>query len=227
VLACQEIDDVPGLLELSRALGMPMVLGHANEPESPPAPEHLALLSRWPIVRSEVHPCDTAVMFRPVLEMWVVPPGDRPVGFFTVHFRARAGAAGSQAKQREARQLRALLEGAGGRYCALGDFNAWAPGEGDTAALQERDLPDDYRAAVAGGVIEEIQAAGMVDTWRQANPGAAAPRTLLGGSPRRVDFIFASPELAPLAASSTICMPPEAAQASDHYPVLTVFRAGA
>ncbi len=223
VLACQEVDDVSGLLEMSHELDMPVVLGHANEPESPPAPEHLAVFSRWPIVRVDVHPGDVEVMFRPVLEVWVRPPDGRPVGFFVVHFRARPGAPDSLAKQREAQQLRGLLERATGRFCALGDFNAWAPGEGDLSDPRRAQLPADFCAAIAGGVVEQILAAGMVDTWRRLNPQVAAPTTLLGSSPRRVDYIFAGPELAPLAKESTILTPTEAEAASDHYPLLTTF----
>ena len=64
ILACQEIDDIPALLTLSERLRMPAVIGYANTPEDPPAPEHLAVLSRWPIVHLHLHRGDPAVQFR-------------------------------------------------------------------------------------------------------------------------------------------------------------------
>jgi endonuclease/exonuclease/phosphatase family metal-dependent hydrolase len=224
VLACQEIDDIPGLLEIARRLEMPAVIGHANRPESPPAPEHLALLTRWPIVSLCVSRGDTEAMFRPVLEVWVVPPESEPVGFFVVHFRASPGVPGSHLKLREVRHLCGLLERASGRYCALGDFNAWAPGEGDQSPEWHADLPEEHRAALRGGVIGQIQALALDDTWRHCHP-APQPSlaTLRGNALSRVDYIWASADLAALVTESSILRSPRAEIASDHYPVLTVF----
>jgi endonuclease/exonuclease/phosphatase family metal-dependent hydrolase len=224
VLACQEVDDISGLLELAYRLAMPPVIGHANRPESPPAPEHLAILSRWPIVESRVHPGDTEAMFRPVLEVWVQPPQGACVGFFTVHFRAGVGAPGSELKRREVAQLCSILSRTSGHYCALGDFNALAPGEGNVPADWRPDLPADYRAALLGGVIGELQALGLSDTWRQCNPPPApVASTFRGRANSRIDYIWASPALGRLAQESVVLRTPHTEIASDHYPLLTVF----
>ena len=224
VLACQEVDDIPGLLELARRLEMPPVIGYANQAESPPAPEHVAILSRWPIVEMRIHPGDREAMFRPVLEAWVQPPQGERVGFFTVHFRASAGTPGARLKQREVAQLCQILSRTAGRFCALGDFNALAPGERDVPADWRPELPADYREALLGGVIGEIQALGLTDTWRQWNPPPAPPMSTFRGSvDSRIDYIWASPALAPLARESMVVHSPRAEVASDHYPLLTVF----
>ena len=224
VLACQEIDDVAGLLELSLQLEMPAVVGHSNRPESPPDPEHVAILSRWPIERIHVHRGDPEAMFRPVLEVWVAPPDGGLVGFFTVHFRARPGAPGSEVKQREARHMADVLAQASGRFCALGDFNAWAPGEGELSADRLANLPEDHRAAVRGGVIGALLALDLTDTWKQCHPAPEpiAP-TLRDSATSRVDYILASRALATSVRTSDVIRSSFTATASDHYPLLTTF----
>ncbi len=226
VVACQEVDDIDGLLALSQRLGMPPVVGRSNRPESPPEPEHLALLTRWPVTRMTVHPGDPEAMFRPVLEVWVEPPHAEPVGFFNVHFRAFAGPPGSGVKMREVEILLDVLARGAGQRCALGDFNAWAPGEGDQSSSWRSDLPEDHRVAVRGGIGRRMMEHGFVDTWRAAvrrDPSTEPPRTLRGASASRVDFIWADSTLAPFAVESRIIRTPVAEHASDHYPTLTVF----
>jgi endonuclease/exonuclease/phosphatase family metal-dependent hydrolase len=224
VLACQEIDDIAGLLALSRQLEMPAAIGHANQPESPPHPEHVAILSRWPIEQVHVHRGDLEAMFRPVLEVWVAPPDGGLVGFFTVHFRARPGAPGSEVKQCEARHLADVLARATGRFCALGDFNAWAPGEGELSAGRHANLAEDHRAAVCGGVIDALLALNLTDTWKQCHPAPepVAP-TLRDSATSRVDYILASRDLAPSVRTSDVIQSASTAIASDHYPLLTTF----
>jgi endonuclease/exonuclease/phosphatase family metal-dependent hydrolase len=225
ILACQEIDDIPGLLELSYRLGMPAVIGHSNRPEDPPAAEHLAVLSRFPIVQLHIHPGDPDAMFRHVLEVWIAPPGAPVIRCFVVHFRAFVGTPGSEVKMREAEHLCGLLAEAQAPYLALGDFNALSPAESEVPAGWGADMPEDHRAAVLGGVVSRLLKVGIVDTWRQINDPAAVPAgTLRGGRSARVDYIWADPDSARSVADSTIIRTAKAEQASDHYPVVTTFR---
>jgi endonuclease/exonuclease/phosphatase family metal-dependent hydrolase len=225
ILACQEIDDIPGLLELSYRLGMPAVIGHSNRPEDPPAAEHLAVLSRFPIVHLHIHPGDPDAMFRPVLEVWIAPSSAPVIRCFVVHFRAFVGAPGSQVKMREAEHLCGLLAEAQAPYLALGDFNALTPGEIEVPPGWGADQPDDHREAVLHGVVDRLLKVGIVDTWRQVNDPTIVPTgSLRNGTSARVDYIWADPNSALYVAESTIIRTAEAAQASDHYPVITVFR---
>lgn len=229
ILACQEIDDVPALLTLSKELRMPAVIGYSNTPEDPPAPEHLALLSRFPIIHLHLHPGDPAVMFRPVLEVWVALPARPVLRCFVVHFRAIAGPEGSRVKMREAEHLCSLLMGSARPCCALGDFNALAPGEFGAPSTEEglreewgRHWPWDHREAVQGGVIKRIAATGLIDTWRQVNDPAYTPHATLRDRPSaRVDYIWIDETLAPFITNSEIVRTADAALASDHYPVIT------
>jgi exodeoxyribonuclease III len=224
ILACQEIDDIPSLLELSYRLAMPAVIGYSNRPEDPPAAEHLAVLSRLPIVHLHIHPGDPDAMFRPVLEVWIAPPGVPVIRCFVVHFRAFVGAPGSQVKMREAEHLCGLLAEARAPFLALGDFNALSPAESDVPVGWGADLPEDHRAAVRGGVVNRLLKVGMVDTWRQVNdPALVQSGTLRGGGSARVDYIWADPESARGVTDSMIIRTADAERASDHFPVVTTF----
>ncbi len=231
ILACQEIDDIPSLLKLSERLQMPAVIGYSNRPEDPPAPEHLALLSHWPIVHLHLHRGDPAAMFRPVLEVWVALPAGPVLRCFVVHFRAMAGPAGSRVKMQEAEHLSAVVAGSSRPCCALGDFNALARGEFAAPSAEDtmqsewgKQWPWDHREAVQGGVIDRIAATGLIDTWRQVNDPAHVPHATLRERPARVDYIWVDETLAPLVATSEILHTPGAERASDHYPVITTFQ---
>ncbi|MCZ8516261.1 endonuclease/exonuclease/phosphatase family protein [Paenibacillus filicis] len=223
ILACQEVDDIDGLMTLAQRSRMLPVIGHCNMPESEPAPEHVAILSRYPINRLVVHPCDTEAMFRPIFEVWIQPPNHQPIGFFTLHYRALPGPAGSNFKMREVGAMMEVLKQIEGPHCVLGDFNAWAPGEGDLSPTWGAQLPDDHRDAVRGPIVQQILDGGYVDTWRKANPSPDEPIGTLRGRNSRVDFIFADSIMASYAKESRIIRNPLTERASDHYPVLTIF----
>jgi endonuclease/exonuclease/phosphatase family metal-dependent hydrolase len=225
ILACQEIDDIPALLTLSERLKMPAVIGYSNRPEDPPAPEHVALLSHWPIVHMHLHPGEPEVMFRPVLEARIAVAALPILSCFVVHFRAMAGPEGSQVKMQEAEHLCSVVSAAEPPYCALGDFNALTPGEETLPAGWGEQWPWDHREAVQGGVISRIAATGMVDTWRRLNdPTHVVHGTLRGRPSARVDYIWADATLAPSATASAILHTPEAERASDHFPVITTLQ---
>jgi endonuclease/exonuclease/phosphatase family metal-dependent hydrolase len=232
ILACQEIDDIPALLRLSEQLRMPAVIGYSNRPEDPPAPEHVAVLSRWPIVHLHLHAGDPEVMFRPVLEVWIAPPALSLLRCFVVHFRAMAGPVGSRVKMQEAEHLCELVAAAEPPYCALGDFNALTPGEFAVPSVEDtlqsewgKQWPWDHREAVQGGVISRLAATGMIDTWRQVNDPAQVPHaTLRDRASARVDYIWVDETLAPLVASSQVLRTPQAERASDHFPVISTFQ---
>lgn len=225
IVACQEVDDIDGLMILAQRSGMLPVIGHCNMPESEtePAPEHLAILTRWPITKLNVHPGDKEAMFRPIFEVWIQPPNQKPIGFFNLHFRARAGAPGSNVKMREVEALIDVVKQIDGPHCILGDFNAWAPGEGNMSPAWGEHLPEDHRQAVRGPIIETILNAGYSDTWRETNPSHDVPYGTLQGNGSRVDFIFTNSDLKAYLKESNIIRNALTERASDHYPVITIF----
>lgn len=228
VLACQEINTFDGLMDLARELKMMPVWGPANTQEdytgdvSKPY-EHVALLTRYPVLEMRVHKGDVEAMFRSVLEVRVQVPNWQEITFFVVHFRALRHPEKRHLKIREAGAFVGMVAQARGPVVALGDFNAWAPGEGGFTAPIEN-LPEDHVFGLQGGVIGAIQASGLIDTYRHVNPSSDGPvSTLLHAENSRVDFIWASPDLKEHIAGSNIIDNPLVKLASDHRPVVTDF----
>jgi exonuclease III len=103
----------------------------------------------------------------------------------------------------------------------MGDFNALAPEEAELAGPGPA-KPEDHEAAVRGGVVGAVLAAGYVDSFRLANPyDGLAVSTLRHRPAWRVDHIFVSPALAGAVRRSYIVDTDAVAKASDHKPVVT------
>ncbi len=236
VLVCQEITDIPGLLHLSAMLGMPSVIAMANGPEvleadrdgdlSKASCEHIALLSRYPIIGFCRHPGDPRVMFRSVLEARIEVPGLGVIRGFGVHLRSFPGPAGAQYKLREAEVLSALLRGAAdsGYRFVLGDFNAWVRGQGEIRPEFDR-YPRDHIEAIVGGVTDVVRQAGVEDVWNiRGTPAEAVPGTVPRlGRCSPVDHIMVSPDLGQYLSQVTVPEPSSLLDVSDHLPVLADF----
>lgn len=228
ILACQEINTFDGLMDLSRELQMMPVWGPANTTEDYTGDvtkpyEHVALLTRYPVIEMRVHRGDVGAMFRSILEVRVEVPEWQEVTFFVVHFRALRHPEKRHLKMREAAAFMAIVAEARGPVIALGDFNTWAPGEG-SFSMPVDTLPEDYVFGLRGGVIGAIQETGLIDTYRHMNPKTDAPvSTLLHADNARVDFIWASQHLRDNISGSSIIDNSLVQLASDHRPVVTDF----
>jgi endonuclease/exonuclease/phosphatase family metal-dependent hydrolase len=223
VLACQEINTYEGLMLLARETGMLPVWGPANSHEDTrgdqPLYEHLALLTKLPPRAVRVHRGDRRAMFRPVLEAVLEVPGGATISFFVVHLRAVLDATERYLKWRELGALLAVIAETDGPVVALGDFNALPPGE--LPAGDRRELPEDHRAAIGGGVVTAITGAGLADSLRLVHPYAGTPdSTLLQREGSRVDYIFVSGELRDRVREAFIVDTEAVAVASDHRPVV-------
>ncbi|HVT71267.1 MAG TPA: endonuclease/exonuclease/phosphatase family protein [Trebonia sp.] len=224
VLACQEISTYEGMMSLSRELGMLPVWGpassHEDTRDGQPLYEHLVVLTRLPPRTVRVHRGDRRAMFRPVLEVALETPDGGTVTFFVVHLRAVVDPAERYLKWRELGALLAVIAGASGPVVALGDFNALPPGELPETGGR-RDLPEDHRAALGGGVVAAITGAGLADSLRLVHPYKGTPdSTLLHGAGARVDYIFVSDDLREAVTGAYIVDNEAAAAASDHRPVV-------
>ena len=75
--------------------------------------------------------------------------------------------------------------------------------------------------------VRTLRAAGLVDAWREANPTAPERGTFNGWEPdvgpERIDFVFASRDLVPVAARID-ARKPDGRWPSDHLPVRATFR---
>lgn len=224
VLACQEVSTCAGMMALAGELGMAPVWGpassHEDSRDGQPLYEHLAVLTRLAPRAVRVHRGDRRAMFRPVLEVQLETPGGGHLTFLVVHLRAVADPAEPYLKWRELGSLLTVIAGADGPVVVLGDFNALPPGELPPGPGR-RELPDDHRAAVRGGVVAALTGAGLADSLRIAQPYAGMPEsTLLHGEGARVDYIFVSEDLRERVAKAYIVDTGAVAVASDHRPVV-------
>lgn len=153
----------------------------------------------------------------------VVPAGDA-VRVFGVHLSAVHAA---WTEQRRIFELRALLRSVArhqdGFHVLAGDFNTLAPGE----QLNVRSLPLRLRPLVwmSGGrirwrTVQTVLDAGYVDGFRMRHaddPGLTLPTP----EPHiRIDYVFVPAPFSTRVASCDVVRHPQAAAASDHFPVV-------
>jgi endonuclease/exonuclease/phosphatase family metal-dependent hydrolase len=159
----------------------------------------------------------------------VAPAGER-IRLFGVHLSALHAA---WTEQRRLFEVRALLRSVArhqeGFHVLSGDFNTLAPAE----HLDVRRLPARLRPFVwlSGGrirwrVIQTVLDAGYVDAYRTQH--ALAPgHTMPTSDPHvRLDYVFVPKAFADRIEACDIVRHPEAAAASDHFPVFAVLRVG-
>jgi endonuclease/exonuclease/phosphatase family metal-dependent hydrolase len=153
----------------------------------------------------------------------VVPAGGA-VRVFGVHLAAVHAA---WTEQRRVFELRALLRSVArhqdGFHVLSGDFNTLAPGE----TLDVRSLPLRLRSLVwmSGGrirwrTVQTVLDAGYVDGFRMKHtddPGLTLPTP----APHiRIDYVFVPAPYAGRVTACDVVRHPQAAAASDHYPVV-------
>jgi exodeoxyribonuclease-3 len=123
LLGIQEADDEAAIAHLARALDMDYVYGKAN------TIHHVALLSRFPILRSINHP-HPGILRKTMLEAHVQLPGGDPLTLYVAHLNAFATHGG---ERRRVRELEAMLTTIAARaqepHLLFGDCNALAPGD--------------------------------------------------------------------------------------------------
>ena len=164
----------------------------------------------------------------PFLE--IVPEGTQ-LRIFGLHLSAWFS---KWSERRRAREIRSLLDGIRehqhGFHLIAGDFNALAPGE----RLQVAQMPRWIRAMVwvsgrdiARDTIQVMLDEGYADSWRRMHPGSDG-YTFPTWSPHvRLDYIFTPERYAERITECKVVKDvPEAAAASDHYPLLAAITPG-
>ena len=153
----------------------------------------------------------------------VVPAGER-VRVFGVHLSAVLAAWTERHRQMELRALlRSIARHQDGFHVLAGDFNTVAPGD----SLDTGRLPPQLRPLVwlSGGrikwrTIQTVLDAGYVDAFRSKHPNDPGP-TLPTTNPHiRLDYVFVPHAHASRLLSCDVVQHPEAASASDHFPVV-------
>ena len=179
-------------------------------------------LSRLPVTHHAWHSPHGSR--HPFLE--VVPEG-YPVRIFGLHLSAWFS---KWSERRRAREIRLLLDGIRehqqGFHLIAGDFNALAPGE----RLQVGQFPGWIRAMVwvsgrdiARDTIQVMLDERYVDAWRRRNPVGDGHTFPTWGAHVRLDYVFTPEQYAARIADCNVVRDvPEAAAASDHFPLLAV-----
>lgn len=155
----------------------------------------------------------------------VVPAGcDASV--FGVHLSAVHAAWTERRRTFEIRALLGSIRAAEhGFHVLTGDFNTLAPGE----LLNPRKLPRRLRALVwlSGGrvrwrTIQIVFDAGYADAFRRLHPEETAPTFPTWDPHIRLDYLFVPQDAASRVTSCEVVKTPDAASASDHFPLLSV-----
>ncbi|MGI9167623.1 MAG: endonuclease/exonuclease/phosphatase family protein [Pyrinomonadaceae bacterium] len=180
----------------------------------------IAYLSRVPIAYHEWHyPAGAKHSF-----MEIVLEGSE-ARIFGLHLSAMFS---NWSERRRAREIRALLEGIkrhqAGFHVLVGDFNTLAPGE----ILDVRPMPAWIRALVwmngrdiARETIQVMLDANYLDGYRFLHPDVKGYTFPTWEPHVRLDYVFVPVAFANrLKGCEVINQPPEAATASDHFPLL-------
>lgn len=238
----------------------------------------VALLSRLPIVREQVH--KLSVREKPVLEVGVKEANGRELSVFVAHLEAAFshGRAGDGIRRHEVREILSIMQARQGRpHLLMGDFNAIAPRDRLQGSMllrylveMERRHADKPRGTTghpylnfvvpeplrflnpllraiprskllctifdeAGtlyaprGSIRLLRNAGYVDSFRRMNPYDRGFTCPAGAPAGRIDYIFASPELAGRLAACQVIREADGVlgeEASDHLPLVADFGEG-
>lgn len=229
IIAVQEILDLEGGLALASNLRMTPVLAEpiVERARSDPPFDTLwiGVFSRLRVQSVRLHRGRSGALHRPALEVTYELPDGSAVTVVNVHLISRLVAEEVARKWREAEDLHEILRTVPLRHCVLGDFNAWAPGEGDLSAGWQTDYPQLYRDAVRGGVLGVVLQGGYSDAFRSAHrDDSPLPQSLRDRPGSRVDHILLDPALGGSLENCTIVdAGQELRAASDHYPVVADF----
>ncbi|MBX3013466.1 MAG: endonuclease/exonuclease/phosphatase family protein [Caldilineaceae bacterium] len=230
-------DTRPALEALASELGMHFVFGPClrwpAQDQMPADAYGNALLSRWPIVASAAHHLtpkeeDQQQLLaqkeqRGLLEGRILLPSNETLTVYVTHLDHTDEAA-RLLQLRVARQW--LGRDRSRPHLVLGDFNAitmWdfahRPADYEQLAHHEKG----YNLTGAGkgpSVIAQIEKAGYTDLYQHFSvPGQQSFLPAIDTA-IRIDYIFASQALVPLARSCAIWQEPAGTEASDHRPVL-------
>ncbi|HLZ56366.1 MAG TPA: endonuclease/exonuclease/phosphatase family protein [Ktedonosporobacter sp.] len=221
VVALLEARSVSNVEALAQQLGMHVAVGMASNTLK----DHVAWLSRFPIVRTENHPL---ILSKTLLEIEIYWQG-APLTLFATHLKAAQDRENEQRRVAEMQAiLRFLRTHPNQLHALVGDLNTVHPGDQVNAAewiavLKERGKKNPA-PQFPRQVIPLLLEADYVDCYRTIHPAASGYTTHTGHPALRIDYIFASPPFAQHLFACDIVTGEEAEKASDHFPVWAEFR---
>lgn len=213
VVALLEANRHANALRLAQELSMHLVFGQSN------SAFHIAWLSQLPIQQQTNH--RLPMLAKTLLEI-SVPWGEGNLPLFATHL-------GSHHDQHQpAEEVPALLEIlrplANTPHLLVGDFNALHPD--DPVGLPPRGQAKQGEAAQGAPrqAIHSLLEAGYVDCYRQLHPQTPGYTYPASAAWLRLDYVFASPQMAARLVGCDVIRGPVVEQASDHCPVWAAFR---
>jgi endonuclease/exonuclease/phosphatase family metal-dependent hydrolase len=181
--------------------------------------QSLAYLARTPVEAASWH----QPRFSRHAFIEVVPAGAH-VRLFGLHLSAVHAA---WTERRRVFELRALLRSIahqqGGFHVLAGDFNTLAPGELlDIARLPRRLRPFIWLSGgrVKWRTIQMVLDAGYVDAYRRSHTGEIGHTFPTSDPHIRLDYVFVPAAFADRVIACDVVRHPDAAGASDHFPVV-------
>ncbi|MGH2482179.1 MAG: endonuclease/exonuclease/phosphatase family protein [Ktedonobacteraceae bacterium] len=220
VVALLEARSRPHVEVLARALKMELVCGEANNGR-----DHVAWLSRLPIVRAKDH--RVPIFAKTLLEIEIVADGV-PLALFATHLKAGRDQKKEQRRVAEVQAILDILQTRSSQpHLLVGDFNALHPQDQPDAtvylATEPAEQGDDLHDTQRRRALLRLLSVGYVDCYRALHPAEAGYTYKLPTPGLRLDYIFASPDLAQRLAACDILTGGEAETASDHYPIWAEF----
>ncbi len=215
VVALLEANSRSNAGRLAQELGMQLVFGEAN------SEFHVAWLSCLPVLWTENH--RLPVLAKTLLEIEVLWE-DTPIHLFATHLIAGRDKKSGQHRVEEMRTILNILQSPHGwPHLLVGDMNAIHPADqvGVPAFMDETAPEIGY---ISREVISLLLQAGYVDCYRQLHPTEPGYSYKVPNLWLRLDYIFASPQLAPRLHACDLASGPEAMIASDHLPIWAEFR---
>ena len=212
VVALQEATNQEVLNELAHRLGMDMVTGESSNGV------HVAWLSRIPIRQSHNH--QSPLLAKTLLEIQIEWNGE-PLTLFTTHLASRHD---TQSPADEVQAIvKVLAPHAGQTILLAGDFNALGAGDPVGIPPPGTVLRGEAIAGTSRATIPTLLAAGYTDCFRATQPTAPGFTYPAAAPWLRLDYVFASPNLAASLMTCNVVNTANAAIASDHLPIEAIF----
>jgi endonuclease/exonuclease/phosphatase family metal-dependent hydrolase len=272
IVGLAEATDPQVVEEIAQRLGMQFRLSGRGKSRHD---WQLAVLSRLPIVHTQVHTHPEIFNRRHLLEVCVEEPGGQRLTVFVIHqiSNFHRGLESARKRRGEVQEtLRIMASHAGTPHLLMGDFNSVAPGDTfkgskliryflsrqsqatrQKLAIKARNrrqpmifrhallvkiirmvahskllspLLDIMAVIIGQGGIDLLLKAGYVDCFRRIHPHEPGPTFHSSVPSGRIDFIFASPDLAErlltcevVTEGNGVC----GSESSDHLPVYAEF----
>ena len=205
---------------LAQQLKMELIFGEANN-----GSDHVAWLSRLPVLRTENH--RLPVFAKTLLEIELSWEG-MPLALFATHLKAGRDQQKEQHRAAEIQAVLTLLQARGDRpHLLVGDLHALHPADQPNAAVYLATEPweqgDDLYDMHLRQAIPLLLASGYMDCYRERHPTTLGYTYKLPTPALRLDYIFALPSLTKRLSACEIVTEAEAQGASDHFPIWAEF----